>query len=96
MSPVHVIHLYLDEVPFVPVVVFKEVVEYLYIPVVGKAEVSDAAFLPFLEQEFEHPVIYVTGAEFGHAVVSHSDSVQQQIVDMVDLEFLERIAVHFH
>ena len=93
--PVHVVELYLHEVPLVAVVLRKQVVEHRDVPVVGEPEVADTAGLTLGKQEIQHPVVDVAGFELLHAA-AHAHAVQQQVVDIIDLQLAERIAVHGH
>lgn len=93
MPPVEVVHLDLHEIPPIAVVSGKQTVEDAYIAVVREAEVAYAARLAFGEEKIEHPVPDVAGLELLHAA-AHAHAVQQHVVDVIHLQFAERIAIH--
>ena len=61
---------------------------------IGKTEVTYASCTAFLQQKIQHSVVDVAGMKRGHSVIAHTHTVQQQIVEVVCLQFLERITVH--
>ena len=61
---------------------------------IGKTEVTYASCTAFLQQKIQHSVVDVAGMKRGHSVIAHTHTVQQQVVEVVCLQFLERIAVH--
>lgn len=95
MAPVDVVELDLHEIPPVAVVLREQAVEDRDVAVVGESEIADASRLAFGEQEVEDAVVDVACFELLHSA-AHSHAVQQQVVDAVDLQLLERVAVHGH
>ena len=85
MAPVEEVHLYLHEVPVVLILTVEQPVEVAHVAVIGESEVLDAAFLALLEQEFEHTVIEEASLQRVHAT---ADTVEQVVVDVVDLQLL--------
>ena len=69
------------------VVLGKEIVEDLYVPVIGEAEIANPACLTFFEQEVEHSVVDIAIVQFLHAVLSAAHGMEQHIVDIVNLQF---------
>ena len=59
---------------------------------VGESEVADAACLALFQQEVEQSVIDETAFEILHATAA--DGVQQIVVDVVHLQFLEGSLIH--
>ena len=94
--PVHIIHLYLDEVKMVfpAVVQADELVELRRTAVEREAQVADAARLPLLVQELHHPVLHVALAEGFHAAAA--DGVQEIVVEVVRLELHKGVLIHFY
>ena len=94
MVPVYVIHFYLDkvEVVFPAVVQADKAVELRGAAVEGEAQVADAAFFPFLEQELHHAVLNIALAEGFHAAAANG--VQQVIVEIVRFKLLKGVVVH--
>ena len=68
-------------------------VEDADIAVVGEAEVAYAAGLSLLQEKVEDAVVDIALLELLHAV-AHADAVQQEVVQVVRLQFLHRVAVH--
>ena len=71
----------------------EQVIEHPDIAVIREAEVADTARLAFLQQEIEDAVFYVAVFELFHAA-AHTHTMQQQVIQIIHLQFLERIAVH--
>ena len=93
MSPIDVVQFNLHEVPVVFVVVVDEPVEDLHISVIREAKVADAPCLTLTDEEVEQPVVDEARTELIHAATP--DRVQQIVVDVVHLQALEGILVHF-
>ena len=90
--PVDVIELDLHEIPFDLIVPRKQVIEDLDIAVIRESQVSDTSRFAFGNEKIEHPVIEI--ASFQRLHTAHTDAVKQQVVEIIDLQLLERIAVH--
>ena len=90
--PVYIVQLNLYEVPVHLVVHGQNFVEYILCAVEREAQVTDATCLAFLHQEIDHAIFNVAGAESLDAAVANG--VQQVVVDVVHLQFLERAVVH--
>ena len=91
--PVEVVELDLHGIPLVTVVLGQHAVEDRDVAVIGEAQVADTSRLAFGHQKVEHAVADVSGLELLHAA-AHADGMQQHVVDPIDPELLERIAVH--
>ena len=83
MEPVHVVHLYLAEVPFVFLVVVEAPFERLGIAVEGEAEVSYAAGGAKLRTPVERTVFEIALGESLEAAVANG--VEQVVVYVVRL-----------
>ena len=92
IAPVEVVELYLHEVPVYPVVHGEHLVEHVLRAVEGEAQVADASCLALLHEVVYHPVLNVALAEGLDASVP--DGMEEVVVDVVDLELLERPSVH--
>ena len=90
--PVHVVKLYLHKVPLVFVVLGEQIIKHLHVSMIGKTQVADAPGFTFLEQEVQHAVVQVALMEVFHAASSHA--VQEHVVDVIHLQFLEGVMVH--
>ena len=88
MLPVHVSWFYLRKVPFD---VFRADNQTLYVAMIGKSEV-DAACGTFGKQKIGMPLS--SNRAFGTLHSTHSDAVEQVIVDVIHLNAFERIVVH--
>ena len=95
VTPVDIIHLYLDEVPVhLPAVVEgDQFLESRLVTVEGETEIADAPGLFFLEQEIYHAVVDIALAVCSHT--SPSDGVEKVVIKVVGLELLEGGFVHF-
>ena len=61
---------------------------------IGESEVSDFSFFSFFQKEIEHTVVDEPFLELIHA--STTNTMEQIIVDVVHLKFLERLLIHLH
>ena len=91
--PVQVVQLYLYEIPVVLVVQGHNLVEDFLLAVEREAEVADAASLALLHEEVHHAVVHIACVELLH---SAAHSVQQIVVEIVHLQFLQRVTVHLN
>ena len=91
MIPVEIVHLNLHEVPVYGVVHRHGGIEHLLLSVEGEAEVAYASCLAFCHQVVEHSVVDEALVEVVHAVAYR---VQEQIVDIVGLQFAHRVVIH--
>ena len=96
MTPVHVVHLYLAEVPVHLAAVFQlhEVVELVLGAVEGEAKVADSAGLLFLEKEGNQAVVYVAFVE--GILSAAADGMQEIVVEVGCLELLKGAFVHLY
>ena len=92
--PVDIVHLYLCEVPVVLVVEGHHLVELALLAVERPAEVADAAGLAFLEEEVKDTVVDEAFLKVTLAILHAAEGVEQVVVDVVDLQVLERLVVH--
>ena len=96
MSPVHVVQLDLHEIPVVFVVVVDEPVEDLHVSVIGEAQVTDASLLLLFYQPVQDAIVHKPLVEFLLCIAATADGMQQQIVDIFHLQFLQRILKHLN
>ena len=89
--PVQVVQLYLYEVPVIFVVHGKYLVKYRFLTMEGETKVADASCLTLFHQEVHHAVINITTIKLIHA---STNSMQQIVVDIVYLQFLQGFLVH--
>ena len=94
MLPVEIVHLYLHEVPanLALVLHLQKMVKYLHISVIGESEITYIAFLALILKEIEHAV--VDEAVVKLLYTTHSHTMKQHVVDIVDLQLLQRFAVY--
>ena len=92
MFPVDVVQLDLYEIPFQFVVSGKEIIENFDVAVIRETEIADAPRFTFFQKEVEHAVIQIAAVQGFHA--AHADTVQQQIIDIIHLQFTERAVIH--
>ena len=71
----------------------QHVVEHGHVAMVGETEVAYAACLALFQKVVEHAVVDIAGVELLHAA-THAHAVKEQVVDVVDLQLLERVVVH--
>ena len=95
MLPIDVVHLYLHEVPhgLAPVMHRQQMVEDLPVAVERPPEVADAPRLAFAQEKVEHAVVDEPFVEGLHAFAA-AHRVQQVVVQIIDLQFGHRPAVH--
>ena len=65
----------------------QQIVEHLNVAVIGKSKVTDAAGLALLDQPIEDAVVLKATLEVLHA--AHADAMEQIVVDIVHLQFLQ-------
>ena len=94
MTPIDIVELDLYHVPSISAFVMKleQIVEYLHISVERETQVADASFLALFQQMVEHAIVQEASFELFHT--SHTDAMQKHVVDVVHLQFLERVFVH--
>ena len=92
--PVQVVQLNLYEVPFIIVVARQQVVEHPDVTVVRETQVADASCPALFQQKLQNAVVHIARLKLFHAVVAHAYAVQQQVVDIVCLQLLQRVLVH--
>ena len=90
MAPVDVVHLYLHEIPLHAH--GQQVVEDLDGPVERPPEVADASRLALAQQELQYAVVDEALSEGAQAAAA-AHRVQQVVVQVVDLQLFERVAV---
>ena len=93
MLPVHIVHLYLHEIPMIFVMQSEEMVKCLLAPVERKAQMAYPSCLAFLQHEVHHPVVHVTLLECLHSATS--DGMQKIIVEIIRPQLLHRVPVDF-
>ena len=98
MLPVEVIQLDLHKVPLVFVVVGQQMVEHGDFAMIGESQVADKALLALLHEVVQDAVVDVALHEQFHRLLTGAatDGMQQHVVDIVDLQFLERILEHLN
>ena len=91
--PVEIVQLYLYKVPVVLVMQRNDLIEHRLFAVERETEVTDTTRLALLHQIVHNAIIDVTAIEFVH---SAANSVQQVIVEIVHLQFLQRVLIHLN
>ena len=96
MLPVEIIQLNLHEVPVILVVIGQQVVKHGNLTMIGEAQIADNAFLALLEQVVENTIINISLSEKLHGLLASAttDGMQQHVIDVIDLELLERVLEH--
>ena len=94
MSPVEIVELYLHKVPLILVMLREQIVEHSDVSVIRESEVAYSSSLALGEQEVEYAVIHISLGIFGHGIPTSSNCMQQHIVDVIHLQFLQRVAIH--
>ena len=74
------------------VVLRQQVVKDFYLTMIGEAEVADTSCLPLFNEEIEYAVVDIPAVQRIHS--AHADTVQQVVVDIIHLQFLEGVVVH--
>lgn len=62
------------------------------VSMIGESEVADASGFALFQQEVQHAIVQIAGAEGFHA--AHADAVQQEVVDVVHLQVAEGAVIH--
>lgn len=60
---------------------------------IREAKIADSPGLSLSEQEIEHAVLDVTVLILLHPA-THADRMKEEVVQIVDLQLLERVVVH--
>ena len=92
MTPIEVVHLYLNEVPMVFIIVVKQVVESADITMITESEVTNSLGLALLEKEVQQAIIEETTFQSINATAA--DRVQQVVVDVIHLQLAETVLIH--
>ena len=96
MGPVHIIHLYLAEIPVVGPVVVKrhEIVEGILVPVERKTQVADPSGGLLGIQELHDSVVHIPALKCLPA--SSADGVEEVVVEIFRPELAKGVPVHFN
>ncbi len=76
------------------VVPFQQHVENSYVAVVRETEVADDALFFLLDKPVENAVVDEAAVERGERVVAAADGMQQEVIDVINLQFFQRVAEH--
>ena len=66
------------------------------ITMIGKTEVADAPLLLLFHQPVQNAIVHKTAVEFLFGIITTTNGMQQQIVDIVHLQFLHGIFKHLN
>ena len=86
--------LYLSKIPMYLSIVHQgeQVVEYLYIAMIRKTEITDCAICTTFLQILEHSIVDITAVISLHT--AHTYGMQKEVVDIVGTQISERVTEH--
>ena len=91
MLPVHIIHLYLHEIPMILLMQFHEFVEDLLPAVERKTQITDSSCLTLCQKEIQQSVIYISVLEY---FIGTAYGMEKIVVEIIGAESLHGIVVH--
>ena len=93
MLPVHIVKLYLYEIPLYLIVSGKQIIIYFDFAMIGESQLADATCFTFFYQKVKHSIIQISSFKGVHS--THTDAMKQHIIDIVHLKVCKRFMIHF-
>ena len=93
MFPIQIVELNLHKVPFIDIVFREQIVKDLDVAMIRETQILYSSLFTFLKKEIQKTIVYISSLIILHAI-AYANSVEQQIVNIIYLQLLERIAIH--
>ncbi len=94
IAPVDIVHLYLRKIPMIFVMKSHHLVELILSAMERPTQVADTSSLAFLHEEIKDTVVDEALLKVTLAILHAAKGMEQVIIDVVYLQFLERLAIH--